>query len=207
MKKLDLTKEYKNYYAARKKPQIIHLEKAQYLSICGVGDPSGNLFSEHIQALYATSYAIKFISKEVGNDFVVPKLEGLWDFDNEKYGVVSMEEAPIKIPREDWKYRLMIRMPEFVTKNMIENAKEEMLRKKDIKYIDELEFFTLEEGKVIQMLHVGPFENEPESLKLIRDFALGNQLEKNGLHHEIYLSDFRRTAPDRLKTILREPVK
>ncbi|WP_316635600.1 GyrI-like domain-containing protein [uncultured Flavobacterium sp.] len=207
MDKLDLTKTDKVYYTATTKPQLIHIEKAHYLSIVGKGDPSESAFSDNIQALYATAYAIKFIFKASNNDFVVPKLEGLWSFDEEKYSNISMDEAPSKIPRSEWNYRLMIRMPDFVTKEQVETAIDIVTTKKQIKLASKIEFYEMTEGKVIQILHVGPFDNEPETLKLIQAFSKENNLQKNGTHHEIYLSDFRKTSPDKLKTILREPVK
>ena len=206
MNKLDLTKTDKVYYTAKTKPQIIHIEKAHYLSIVGKGDPSGEAFTDNIQALYPTAYAIKFMCKTLNNDFVVPKLEALWSFDEEKYNNISIDEAPLKIPRSEWNYRLMIRMPDFVTKEQVETAIDIAI-KKQIKQADTIEFYEMTEGKVIQILHIGPFANEPETLKQIQEFSKNNNLQKNGMHHEIYLSDFRKTPPEKLKTILREPVK
>ncbi|WP_409417137.1 GyrI-like domain-containing protein [Flavobacterium sp. PS2] len=206
MNKLDLTKTDKVYYTAKTKPQIIHIEKAHYLSIVGKGDPSGEAFANNIQALYPTAYAIKFMCKALNNDFVVPKLEALWSFDEEKYNNVSIDEAPLKIPRSEWNYRIMIRMPDFVTKEQVETAIDIAI-KKQIKLASTIEFYEMTEGKVIQILHIGPFANEPETLKQIQEFSKENNLQKNGMHHEIYLSDFRKTPPEKLRTILREPVK
>ena len=207
MDKLDLTKTDKAYYTAKTTPQLLHIEKTHYLSIIGQGDPSEQVFSDKIQALYATAYVIKFMCKALNHDFVVPKLEGLWSFDEEKYKSVSMDEAPSKIPRSEWNYRLMIRMPDFVTREQIEEAITIVITEKEIKAASTIEFYEMAEGKVIQILHVGPFANEPETLKKIKEFSTENNLQKNGMHHEIYLSDFRKTSPDKLKTILREPVK
>lgn len=207
MSKLDLTKTDKIYYKAKTTPEIVFIEKANYISLTGKGDPSGKDFSEKIQALYTTTYIIKFMLKEVNNDFVVPKLEALWGFDNEKYASVSMDEAPQKIPRSEWNYRIMIRMPDFVTKEQTEEAIMIAVNKKQNALAKTIEFFEMEEGKVIQVLHIGPFDTEPQTLKKIQEFSTENNLQQNGLHHEIYLSDFRKTAPEKLKTILREPVK
>jgi hypothetical protein len=207
MSKLDLTKTDKIYYKAKTTPEIVFIEKANYISLTGKGDPSGKDFSEKIQALYTTAYIIKFMLKEVNNDFVVPKLEALWGFDNEKYASVSMDEAPQKIPRSEWNYRIMIRMPDFVTQEQSEEAIAIAANKKQNALAKTIEFFEMEEGKVIQILHIGPFETEPQTLKKIQEFSTENNLQQNGLHHEIYLSDFRKTAPEKLKTILREPVK
>lgn len=207
MSKLDLTKTDKTYYKAKTTPEILHIEKTNYISITGKGDPSGKEFSEKIQALYGTAYILKFMLKAVNNDFVVPKLEALWDFDTEKYAAISMDEAPLKIPRSEWNYRIMIRMPDFVTKKQTEEVINTAINKKQIELAKSIEFYEMAEGKVIQILHIGPFEDEPQTLKKIQEFSIENNLQQNGLHHEIYLSDFRKTAPEKLKTLLREPVK
>ena len=207
MSKLDLTKTDKTYYKAKTTPEILHIEKTNYISITGKGDPSGKEFSEKIQALYGTAYILKFMLKAVNNDFVVPKLEALWSFDTEKYAAISMDEAPLKIPRSEWNYRIMIRMPDFVTKKQTEEAINTAINKKQIELAKSIEFYEMKEGKVVQILHIGPFEDEPQTLKKIQEFSIENKLQQNGLHHEIYLSDFRKTAPEKLKTLLREPVK
>lgn len=207
MNKLDLTKTYKSYYSAKSTPQLIDIEKAQFLSITGKGDPSGKEYADKIQALYATAYTVKFIYKSMSNDFAVSKLEGLWSYDEIKYKDVSMDEAPSRIPRSEWLYRMMIRMPDFVTKEQIETAIQTVTTKKQITLASEIEFYEMTEGKVVQMLHIGPFANEIQTLKQIQEFTIKNNLQRNGIHHEIYLSDFRKTVPEKLKTILREPVK
>ncbi|WP_341228137.1 GyrI-like domain-containing protein [uncultured Arcticibacterium sp.] len=208
MEKLDLIKTYKSYYKAKTKPEIVHFDAVNYLSITGVGDPSGEEFAQKIAALYPVAYTIKFDCKADGNDFVLPKLEGLWSFDLEKYEGITMENAPKKIPRSKWFYRLLIRMPDFVKKEMLAKAKETVKGKKgDIPFLQELSWHTMNEGKCVQMLHVGPFDTEPESLIKIQNFCKQHGFQKNGEHHEIYLSDFRKTAPEKLKTILREPVR
>ncbi len=207
MSKLDLTKTDKTYYKAKTSPEILHIEKTNYISITGKGDPSGKEFSEKIQALYGTAYIIKFMLKAINNDFVVPKLEALWSFDTEKYASISMDEAPLKIPRSEWNYRIMIRMPDFVTNKQTEEAIIIAANKKQIDLAKSIEFYEMTEDKVVQILHIGPFEDEPQTLKKIQEFSIENNLQQNGLHHEIYLSDFRKTAPEKLKTLLREPVK
>jgi hypothetical protein len=207
MSKLDLTKLYKTYYSSKSKPEIVKIEKAQYISITGKGDPNGKEFATKIETLYPVAYAIKFMCKANDQDFVVAKLEGLWSFDLAKYSHLTMEEAPSKIPRSEWNYRLMIRMPDFVTQGQIQTAIQKTVEKKKSDKFKAVEYFTLNEGKTVQMLHVGPFSTEPESLKIIGEFMSQNNLKHNGEHHEIYLSDFRKTPSEKLKTILREPVK
>src|ERR1044071_937495 len=115
MEKLDLTKQYKTYYTAKTTPEIVEIEQAQFLSITGKGDPSGKEFTQRIEALYSTAYAIKFVFKSEGKDFIVPKLEGLWWFDEKKYTSLTIIDTPSKVPREEWEYKLLIRLPDFVT--------------------------------------------------------------------------------------------
>lgn len=206
MDKLDLTKKYKAYFTAKTKPELVTIEEAHFISITGKGDPSGQEFTNHIQALYPIAYAIKFMHKAQNRDFTVSKLEGLWWYDENKYPGKNITTAT-EVPRSEWEYRLLIRMPEFVTAKDLETAKETVKAKKHVPLADRVEYITMNEGRCIQMMHVGPFSTELESLAQITAFSEQNKLERNGLHHEIYLSDFRKTAPAKLKTILREPVK
>lgn len=205
--KADLTKKHKSYYTAKNKPELITIEAAQYLSIPGKGDPSGSGYAARLQALYTTAYVLKFMYKAQALDFTVAKLEGLWWFDEGLYGAVAMQEAPQKIPRSEWEYRLLIRLPDFVQTADILKAKESAFGKKGIPEIAGVEFYEMEEGTCVQMLHVGAFEKEPETLLQMKAFIEERGFQKNGMHHEIYLSDFRKTPPEKLKTILREPVK
>lgn len=117
-----------------------------------------------------------------------------------------MDEAPFKIPRAVWEYRIMIRLPEFVGGKDVADAREEVYSKKGLTRARQIEFFEMNEGQCLQMLHVGPFDKEPETLRVMLAFIKEKNLRQNGLHHEIYLSDFRKTPPAKLKTILREPV-
>ncbi|MNX91758.1 Bacterial transcription activator, effector binding domain [compost metagenome] len=207
MEKLDLTKQYKAYYTAGNEPQLLEIPPAQFLSISGKGDPSEKPYLEKIQALYGTAYTLKFMNKALGKDFVVAKLEGLWKFDTEKYPGLTMEEAPLKVPRSEWNYRMLIRMPDYVTAGQLEKAIQQIIAKKQIQLANDVELHQMQEGKVVQMLHIGPFANEPETLQKMMEFIQEKNLQKNGDHHEIYLSDFNKTAPEKLRTILREPVK
>lgn len=192
MEKLDLAKTDKVYFTAKKTPHVVNINKAQYLSVPGKGDPSGEEFSKNIEALYSTAYPIKFAYKAKQKDFVVSKLEGLWWYDEEKYKNKTIETAT-DVPRSEWEYRLLIRLPDFV-------------KEKDLQLSGKVEFFEMNEGKCVQMLHVGPFSTEPESLKIMGAYMTENNFKRNGLHHEIYLSDHRKTEPAKLKTILREPI-
>jgi hypothetical protein len=207
MEKLDLTKTYKTYFTAKAMPALIEIERANYISITGKGDPSHKAFTERLETLYPVTYALKFHFKAKNQDFVVSKLEGLWWFDEKKYPNKTIANSSTDVPRSEWEYRLLIRLPDFVTKKDFDKAIETVVEKKNTELTHELEFFTMAEGKCVQMLHVGPYSTEPETLKQIGSFMEANKLTRNGLHHEIYLSDFRKTKSEKLKTILREPVR
>ena len=155
MEKLDLAKQYKTYYSAKTKPQVLDIQRAQFLSIKGNGDPSGKKFADTLKALYATAYSLKFMCKASGKDFVVAKLEGIWSFDERRYGNVSVADAPVKIPRSKWIYRKMIRMPEYVTQQQVVSAIGSVTATKNVLLAAEIELFSMTEGKVVQMLHIG----------------------------------------------------
>ncbi|MBL7793644.1 MAG: GyrI-like domain-containing protein [Saprospiraceae bacterium] len=207
MEKLDLTKLYKSYYTAKVTPEIVEFDTARFVSIQGSGDPSGDAFAADIQLLYPVAYGVKALCKASGKDFGVPKLEGLWWFDEQQFGNPGIAEAPLKVPRNAWEYRLLIRLPDFVDAAMVASAVDAVVTKKKIPEAANVHYYEMTEGKCVQMLHIGPYADEPASLQKIHDFSQLHKLAKNGLHHEIYLSDFRKTAAEALKTILREPVK
>lgn len=207
MEKLDLAKKYKPYFTAKIKPELVDIETAQFISLTGKGDPSDINFSEKIQALYATAYAIKFIHKALGQDFVVSKLECLWWFDTRQFGQPSISEIPQKVNRKEWEFRLLIRMPDYLSQVDLEKSISTVIAKKKTGVAQEIEFVEMKEGMAVQMLHIGPFATEPESLEQMEKFLISKGLSKNGHHHEIYLSDFNKTDPARLKTILRQPVR
>lgn len=197
--KLDLIKEYKTYYTATTKPELFEFGEAQYLAIEGVGAPAGEEFNAKIEALYPMAYGVKIIAKKSGNDFAVPKLEGLWWVETEK---------PFQdIPREEWHWQLLIRMPNTVTLNIVEQARIEVYKKKINELINEISFEKINEGSSVQIMHFGPYSTEPETIEIMHKFINDNNLVPNGLHHEIYISDPRRMAPEKMKTILRQPVK
>ena len=197
--KLDLTKKYKSYYAAKTTPEIVEIEEAQFLTIEGKGAPGSEEFQAKIKALYSLAYGVKNLCKELDKDFVVPKLEGLW--------WVESDKPPLEVPREEWCWKLLIRMPDFVTPELVEKAREIVLKKKGLELVKKVKFEKIKEGKCIQILHIGPYATEPESLEKMQKLMEKHNLIKNGPHHEIYLSDPRRIPEEKLKTILRQPVK
>ncbi|WP_455391862.1 GyrI-like domain-containing protein [[Eubacterium] cellulosolvens] len=197
--KLDLTKEYRTYYKASTTPELETFDEALYLAIEGIGAPAGDEFNKKVSALYPLAYGVKNLYKKAGSDFGVPKLEGLWWVDSDK--------PFIEIPREKWCWQLLIRMPEFVTFTMIEEAKEVVIKKKKLKLVNEISLHKMNEGLSVQVLHIGPYSTEPETIERMVDFIRDNNLVPNGLHHEIYLADPGRVPEDKLKTILRRPVR
>jgi len=204
--KLDLTKTQKPYYTAPSVPQRITAPVAKFLSISGKGDPNGEAFAAATQALYTCAYSVKAIYKQQQQDFTVCKLEGLWWVDETRWKVDGHHSA-LQVPREEWQWQLLIRMPEFVSAENAQQAIQTAMVKKQLPLLKDVTFISYEEGDCIQVMHTGPYSAEPATLQLMEDFMAKHQLKWNGKHHEIYLSDPRRVAPEKMKTILRQPVK
>lgn len=205
--KTDLTQLYKNHYSASVTPGLVTIEAAQFISIRGQGDPSGPVFAESVQALYTSAYILKFMWKAKGRDFGIPRLEGLWSFDRDTYGSPGMAEAPQRVPREAWEFRLLLRLPLYVKAADVRLAAERAVEHKKCTAAARSGFYKTEEGLCVQALHKGPFSEEPATLLKIEAFMQEHALQHNGPHHEIYLSDFRRSSPEKYRTILRTPVK
>ena len=199
MVKLDLTKAFKKYFRATTTPQVITVEKGLYLTITGKGDPDGEGFARSISALYGVAYAVKFSNKERGKDFVVCKLEGYWWV--EVQGV-----DPLTVPRSEWHYELAIMLPDDISRQQYEAAVDTVVKKKN-PLAAQVQLKTIDEGLSVQIMHEGPFKEEPATLEKLHAYIMNEGYDFNGRHHEIYLSDFRKTAPEKLKTILRHPVK
>ena len=199
--KLDLTKEYKTYYTAKTTPEIVEIEEGKFLTIEGKGAPGSEEFQSRVSALYSLAYGVKMLMKKEGKDFTVAKLEGLWWVDSDR----PWQE----VPREEWRWKLLIRQPEFVTSEIVEKARQEVIKKKKIELVNEVKFEKMKEGKCVQILHIGPYSTEPESIAKMEKLMKEKNLVKNGYHHEIYLiiSYPRKVPEERLKTILRQPVK
>ncbi|WP_236652683.1 GyrI-like domain-containing protein [Chitinophaga vietnamensis] len=200
MDKLDLTKLYKTYYSAGPKPELATHHRGIFLSITGQGDPNGPAFAEATEALFTIAYAIKFICKKVEKDFTVCKLEGFWWVDDQT-------TDPLQVPRHLWRYELVIRMPDYVTRQQFAEAVTTAEKKKNNVLLRKVDLKDIQEGQCVQILHTGPFSEEPATLALLFAYMKDAGLVSNGRHHEIYLSDFRKTAPEKLRTILRHPVK
>lgn len=198
--KIDLLKEHRGEYVKPKKPVLIDTTPASYLAVDGTGGPGGELFTDRIGALYGMAFTIKFRAKFAGRDFAVCKLEAL-------YGVGGQVAADFaKLPQEEWNWRMLIRVPDFINDADLEAARAALREKQKPGDFDAVHLATIEEGPCVQVLHVGPYEEEERTVALIDAFCAEEGLKSHLWHHEIYLSDPRRIPPDRLKTIIRHPV-
>jgi hypothetical protein len=205
-KKVDFKKDYKDLYLPKTKPMLIDVPPMNFIMIDGAGDPNQIEYQQAVGALYALAFTIK-MSKMGGNqpqgyfEYVVPPLEGLWWISS---GDFTFDK------RDNWLWTSMIRQPEFVTPAVFNWAVEECRRKKPELDLNKASFETFSEGLCVQIMHIGPYSDEPRSLALLKDFTkendLVNQTGSERKHHEIYLSDPRRTASEKLKTVLRLPV-
>jgi hypothetical protein len=196
---IDLYKSHKGDYVTPRKPVLVNIKEATYLAISGQGEPGGKAFTDKIGALYGAAFTIKMTRKFAGKqDYAVCKLEAQWWADG--------QEDFSRAPKENWRWKLLIRTPDFVKANELEKAVVALLKRGKSSCVREVTLESFSEGTCVQMLHVGPYERERETITLMRDHAEKNCLRFHGLHHEIYLSDPRRVPPERLKTILRHPV-
>ncbi len=196
--KLDLYQRHSGEYIAPRHPTLVRTGPAKYLSVSGRGDPDGAGFGAAVAALYGVAFTIKLVKKAARRDFVVAKLEGLW------WGG-RRGKLLIDSPRSTWRWKILIRVPTFVGIADLVRARRELVRRGKSAGTVRLE--ALREGRVIQLLHVGPYTREHESLGRMAEFARAHRLHLSGRHHEIYLSDPRRVAPAKLRTILRRPVR
>ena len=205
----DFKKEYKELYKPKDKPSIINVEKANFIAVRGVGDSNAenSEYKQSISLLYPIAYAIK-MSKKGGYkidgyfDFVVPPLEGFWW----QEGIKGVDYAN----KQNFHFISLIRMPDFVTKEVFEWAIEETTRKKKEDF-SKVEFFTYDEGLCVQCMHIGLYNDEPITVEAMHEYMIeqGYELDitDERFHHEVYISDVRKTSPEKLKTVLRHPIK
>jgi len=199
--KIDLFKEHKDEYATSKSPVLVKTKPARYLTVSGEGEPEGERFQNAVGAIYGVAYTLKFSTKKAGGpDFKVAPLEGLWWVEK---GRGNLETAPMSA----WSWKLLVRVPDFVADDDLALARKELERKGKGAGAGNVKLETFGEGECVQMLHVGPYDKEPPTLDAMKSFAEEQGMESNGHHHEIYLSDPRRTAPEKVRTILRQPVR
>lgn len=193
--KIDLFKELKTDYATPKQPTLLTTTPGHYLRIEGRGHPETSEFEDKMGALYAVAYTVKMrYKRDTGTDYTVGKLECLWP------------QLPSGPQSDDWHWQYHIRVPEFITAEHLQTAQDTLIAKKKPATVREVELVPLHEGHCVQMLHIGPYNDEPETVDQMAAHAAAEGYQITGMHHEIYLSDPRRIEPARLKTILRHPV-
>ena len=205
----DYKKEYKEFYMPKNKPGIVEIPPMNYLAVRGSGDPNeeGSEYKQSIGLLYAIAFTIKM--SKMGDhriegyfDYVVPPLEGFWWQD----GVKGIDYAH----KENFQFISVIRLPDFVTKADFDWAIGEAERKKKVDF-SKVEWMTYDEGLCVQCMHIGAYDDEPKTVRLMHEFMeeQGYELDitESRYHHEIYLSDARKVAPERLKTVLRHPIR
>ncbi|MDE7302052.1 MAG: GyrI-like domain-containing protein [Oscillospiraceae bacterium] len=210
MEKLDYKKEYKDLYQPAAKPSLIDVPEMRFFAVDGAGDPNTSpAYKEAMEILYGLSFTVK-MSKMNGTqpegyfEYVVPPLEGLWFADGVSFDGLNVSDKNM------FKWVSMIRQPEFVTEEVFGWAKDILAKKKPQLDLSKARFMTFTEGLCVQIMHKGSYDSEPESIMKMKRFAGENGLTEDfsveRLHHEIYLSDPRKCAPERLRTVIRHPV-
>lgn len=205
----DYKKEYKEFYMPKNKPEIVNIPSMNYIAVRGQGNPNepDGAYKQAIGILYAVAYTIKM--SRLGKhkiegyfDYVVPPLEGFWW----QEGVKGIDYTS----KETFQWISVIRLPEFVTKEVFDWAVAEASAKKDMD-CSKAEFLTVEEGLCVQIMHIGAYDDEPATIDIMNQYleeqGYENDITDERLHHEIYLSDARRVAPEKWKTVIRHPIK
>ena len=200
--KTDFKKTFPGYKARLGKFEIIDLPEMRYLMISGGGGPASEDYASAITTLYPLAYALKFASKrQLERDYVVPPLEALWWADD-------MAAFTSNFDQSQWLWTAMLMVPDWISQEFYLEVRERVAASGKTPDLEKLELKTLDEGKVVQTLHIGPYAQEgPLLAKLHDEFIPQNNLQMTGHHHEIYFNDFRKTAPEKLRTILRQPVR
>ena len=205
----DFKKEYKEFYMPKNKPEIVNIPKANYIAVRGKGNPNeeGGAYQQAIGILYAVAYTLKMSYKTDHKidgffEYVVPPLEGFW-WQNGVDGVDLSNKSTFN-------WISVIRLPDFIAKADFEWAVQTASKKKKID-CSSAEFITVDEGLCVQIMHIGPFDDEPATVAMMDAYltqnGYANDFSRDRLHHEIYLSDARKVTPDKLKTVIRHPIK
>jgi hypothetical protein len=205
----DYKKEYREYYLPKTKPEIVDVPEMNFIAVSGKGDPNqpDGDYKKAVGMLYTIAYTIKMSRKtdhriEGYFDYVVPPLEGFW----RQEGREGMDYSH----KEDFIWTSVIRLPDFVTEADFRWAVQEAERKKHMD-LSKAEFLRIREGLCVQCMHIGPYDDEPETVskmdRFLEEYGYENDFSEERIHHEIYLSDVTRTAPAKLKTVIRHPVR
>ncbi|WP_327680853.1 GyrI-like domain-containing protein [Streptomyces sp. NBC_00467] len=198
----DVKKDLRSLFTAKKRFEVVDVPAMKFLMADGEGSPNtSQLYADIVRALYATAYAVRALAiDELGRKHTVGPLEGLWSADDLKAFTSSRDE-------NEWQWRLMIVQPDWITDEIVGEGLKRAIEKKDLAAGDRVRFGEFHEGKAVQVLHIGPYNEEGPTIARMHDEYMPQQgLKPRGDHHEIYLSDARRTDPSRLRTILRQPV-
>lgn len=208
MNKIDYKKKFKHLYQPKTQPELVEVPPIQFFAVSGQGAPAGEEYTKALEVLYGLSFTVKM--SKMGNnhlegyfDYVVPPLESLW------YSL-DKQHLDIASPKDTWNWTSLIRQPEFVNKEVFYWAIAQLKEKKPSIDSSNVTFITLNEGLCVQMMHIGPYSEEPATIAKIQAFMKENNLKHTTdgrHHHEIYLSDPRKTKPEKLKTVLRLPVE
>lgn len=204
--KYEWKKREKNLYFPKQIPEVITIPKQTFFMLKGKGNPNSDSFAEKIGVLYSLAYAVRMMPKQGYTpegyfEYTVYPLEGLWDLTEEGKQSETLN-------KDEFLYTIMIRQPDFVTEDVVNKAFETVQKKKPHPLLADVTFGTFEDGLSVQMLHLGSYDDEPQSFKIMNDFiANSNLMRSSSIHREIYLSDARKVQSDKLKTVLRYMVK
>jgi len=202
MSKFEWRKEFKELYLPKQQPTKIDVPEMKFFTITGSGNPSEAPFKEHVETLYGLSYAIRMMPKkgitpEGYFEYTVFPLEGHWDLDEEGRKLDYLDKNHLV-------YKLMIRQPDFVTEELFEYALKTVKDKNKTANLDNVKFETITEGLCVQAMHIGSYDDEPKTFELMEQYCVENNLNRaEKTHREIYISDARKTPPEKLKTVLR----
>lgn len=203
MSKVDFKKVHRDLYNPPEKFVLVDVPEMTFLMVDGHGDPNvAQEYQDAVEALYAVAYKIKFASKkQLGKDYIVPPLEGLW-------WAEDMDAFTTARDKSQWDWTMMIMTPGWITSEIYTVAIAQVRKGKNPAALDKVRLESYHEGSSVQILHIGSYDDEgPTLMRLHRNFIPENGYAENGKHHEIYLSDPRRVAPEKLKTVLRQPVR
>jgi hypothetical protein len=206
MMKYEWKKMDKEIYLPPQKPQLLLVPEYKYFLISGEGNPNADDFAEAVQALYSLSYSLKMMPKkgktpEGYYDYAVFPLEGFWDLKEGK-------RTTGKFNKDDLVYTIMIRQPDFVADKLAEEVIENVKKTKPQRFLEKVTFGSFHEGLSLQIMHIGPYDEEPKTFRILEDYCLKNRLLRKSLtHKEIYISDVRRVEPEKMKTVLRIQVE
>lgn len=195
-------KQEKEIYLPKNKPEVINVPAYKFFTLSGEGNPNSEAFSEAIGVLYSLSYAVKMFPKkgitpEGYFEYTVYPLEGIWDLAEDARHQEELDKNKLV-------YKIMIRQPDFVTEELTEEVLEATKKKKPHSLLNEARFETIEDGLCVQMMHIGPYDDEPRSFEIMEAYCTENSMKRTSMtHREIYISDVRKTAPEKLKTVLR----